>query len=156
PEAVCKECKKPMQLADDAQLYVRLVNEFGAKTIDPQAASLMERRQLHSLRRVGKAPEAIKLVHEEGTLFQLSGTLDGRFRQRRLASGVEGDVVFDLAEIEGLDATGAERWRELLDQLSSATTITLVDVPDVLLPAIAEGRFAVKGAGLYSYQAIFQ
>jgi serine/threonine-protein kinase len=156
PEAQCADCKLPMHIADDAQLYVRLVNEFGAKNIDPEAASLMERRGLHALRKVGKPPEAIKLVHEKVTLFRLSGTLDGRFRQRRLASGVEGDVVFDLADIEGVDAVGAERWRELLGELASATTITLVDVPDVLLPAIAEGRFAVKGSGLYSYQATFQ
>jgi serine/threonine protein kinase len=156
PEAQCGDCKLPMHIADDAQLYTRLVNEFGAKTIDNEAASLMERRGLHALRKVGKPPEAIKLVHEKVTMFRLSGTLDARFRQRRLASGVEGDVVFDLADIEGVDAVGAERWRELLGELSSATTITLVDVPDVLLPAIAEGRFAVKGSGLYSYQATFQ
>ncbi len=155
PEVSCPKCKVPMQLVDDPQTYGRLVNEFGAKTLDAGAASLLERSGLHAVRRVGRPPEATKLVHEQITLFRLSGTLDGRFRQRRLASGVEGDVVFDLGEIEGLDATGAERWRELLAELSGATSITLIDVPDVLLPAIADGRFAVNGAGLYSYQVLF-
>ena len=93
--------------------------------------------------RVGRPPEATKLVHDQITLFRLSGTLDARFKYRRLAAGVEGDVVFDLSEIDGLDATGAERWRELLAELKSAISITLVDVPDVLLPAIAAGTFAV-------------
>ncbi len=155
PEVQCPQCEKPIPLVDDPQLYVRLVNDFGAKSIDPLAASLLDRLGLHAMKKVGRSPEATKLVHDQITLFRLSGTLDGRFRQRRLASGVEGDVVLDLAEVEGLDPVGAERWRELLTELSSANSITLVDVPDVLLPAIANGTFAVGGAGLYSYQAPF-
>jgi eukaryotic-like serine/threonine-protein kinase len=156
PESACPKCKTATQLADDPHTYVRLVNDFGAKSVDPAAASLLERLGLHALRKTGRAPEATKLVHDQITLFRLTGTLDGRFKQRRLASGVEGDVIFDLAEIEGLDAQGAVRWRELLAELGSAVSITLVDVPDVLLPAIADGTFAVNGVGVYSYQAIFQ
>jgi eukaryotic-like serine/threonine-protein kinase len=156
PDATCESCQKPAQLADDPHIYVRLVNEFGAKAIEHHAAVVMERMGLHALRKVGNPPEATKLVHEQITMFRLSGTLDARFKQRRLASGVEGDVIFDLADIEGLDATGAERWRDLLGELGSATSITLVDVPEVLLPAIAGGVFAVSGAGLFSYQATFQ
>ncbi len=156
PEATCADCKLPMQLSDDPQLYVRLVNEFGAKTLEPEAALMLDRTSLHATRKLGRQPEATKLVHGQVTLFRLTGTLDGRFRMRRLAAGVEGDVVFDLGEIEGLDATGAERWRELLGELSSAISVTLVDVPQVVLAAIASGSFTVGGAGLYSYQASFQ
>jgi serine/threonine-protein kinase len=156
PESKCNKCNRPMPLGDDPHTFVRLINEFGAKNVEVGAASLMERLGLHSVRRVGKPPEATKLVHEQITLFRLSGTLDGRFRQKRLASGVEGDVVFDLAEIEGLDAVGAERWRELLSELSAAISITVVDVPEMLLGPIADGVFSMKGVGLYSYQTTFQ
>jgi serine/threonine-protein kinase len=156
PDSQCAKCKKPMPLADDPHTYVRLINEFGAKNVEAGAAGLMERLAIHSVRRVGKPPEATKLVHEQITLFRLSGTLDGRFRQKRLASGVEGDVVFDLSEIEGLDAAGAERWRELLNALSAAISITVVDVPELLLGPIADGVFSMKGVGLYSYQTTFQ
>jgi serine/threonine protein kinase len=150
PTHTCSQCKSTMELAEDPQQYVRLVNTFGAKSVDAPALVTLEKMGLYNVRRTGRSPDATKLVQGEVTLLQLSGTLDDRFRPRRLASGVEGNVVFDLAEVEGVDDQGASSWRLLLYGMSVATSITLVDVPEVLLEPILNGVFHLGSAALYS------
>jgi serine/threonine protein kinase len=141
-----------MELADDPRQYVRLVDTFGAQSIDEAALALLARNRLYEVRRTGRAPEASKLVQGEVTLFQLSGRLDDRFRPRRLAAGVEGNVVFDLGEVEGLDDRGAQSWRQLLDAVAIATSITLVDLPEALLEPVLRGHFYIGGAAIWSFR----
>jgi tRNA A-37 threonylcarbamoyl transferase component Bud32/ABC-type transporter Mla MlaB component len=156
PAATCPVCKEPLQLEDDPAQYFRFGTAYGAKSIDPQAAKLLRQLRLYEVREVGRPPEETKLVHGDVTLFQIVGTLDRRFKPRRLASGVEGWVVFDLAEVDGLDATGAARWKQLLEALTTATAITLVEVPESLLAHVAGGRFSIDHTLLHSARVRFR
>jgi serine/threonine protein kinase len=150
PTVTCEQCGQPMRVADDPQQYVRLVNKFGAKSLDKSVIPLLSRNRLYEVRDERHPPETTKLVHGDITVFQITGVLDHRFRPRRLASGVEGDVVFDLGQVEGMDRDGATLWRELLEALSAATSITLVDVPEVLLPLIEDGTLPLRQAKVSS------
>src|SRR5262249_50284771 len=70
PEVPCPKCGKPCQVADDPRTYARLVTDFGAKTIELAASELLEKLGLHQMKKVGRPPEATKLVHERITLFR--------------------------------------------------------------------------------------
>src|SRR5262249_37071013 len=63
---------------------------------------------------------------------------------------------FDLGEIESVDENGYDRWRQLLSRLTGASSIVLVDIPDPLLPAIAEQRFDIHGATMFSFRGRFR
>ena len=156
PPATCPTCKEPLQLEDDPAQYFRFATSYGAKAIDPGAAKMLKQTRLYEVRETGRPPEETKLVHGEVTLFQITGTLDRRFKPRRLASGVEGHVVFDLAEVEGLDPVGAARWKQLLDALTAATSIVLVEVPEPLLAHVAGGRFSIDRTILHSARVRFR
>jgi serine/threonine-protein kinase len=156
PAASCPVCKEPLQLEDDPAQYFRFGTSYGAKSIDPAAAKALRQLRIYEVRETGRPPEETKLVHGDVTLFQITGTLDRRFKPRRLASGVEGHVVFDLAEVDGLDPTGAARWKQLLEALTAATSIVLVEVPESLLAHVAGGRFSIDRTMLHSARVRFR
>src|SRR5262249_30662745 len=143
PVPTCPRCQATMELNEDPQQYIRLVNTYGAKSLDDAAIPILQRKRLYLPRRVGRPPETTKLVHGDVPLFHLSGTIDRRFRPRRLTAGIEGDVVVDLGEVEGVDDDGAAGWRELIEQLAVARSVTLVDVPEVLLQLICASSLGI-------------
>jgi len=140
----CPVCGGALQLEDAG--YLRFATTYGAKSIDSRARNILAEAGLYHVREEGRPPEEMKLIHGDVTLLCLSGTLDQRFQPRRLASGIEGDVVFDLGQVEGADATGCERWRRLLSQLKNVEQLVLADLPEPLLPFVADGKFTVDGA----------
>jgi serine/threonine protein kinase len=150
PAAICPTCKKPLVLDEDPQQYFRFAKTYGAKSLEPAAAELLRKIGVYEQRHVERPPEELKLIHGDVTLFCLAGTLDSRFRARRLASGVEGYVVFDLRDVEGLDAEGASRWQKLLEELTAAKLIAVVDLPEVLLGPAAAGMFSLKRTVVHS------
>ena len=156
PTAPCPTCGTPMALEDDPQQAFRYVAAYGAKSLAPEATALLAQESLYHPRRVGPAPGETKLVHGDVTLLVLSGTLDQRFRPRRLSSGVEGDVVLDVGGVVAMDATGVERFRQLLTALESARSLTLVDATEPLLRHIASGGLPLGRAALYSTRLTFQ
>lgn len=149
----CNVCGGPLQLEDDPFAYFRFAVTYGAKSIDARALELLAEAGLYRVREEGRPPDAAKLVHGDVTLLTLSGTLDQRFQPRRLASGIEGEVVFDLSAVEAADATGCERWSRLLGQLGNATQIVLVELPPPLWQQAADGRFKIEGTTLHSVRA---
>jgi serine/threonine protein kinase len=150
PPTPCPTCHIPMALEDDPQQAFRYVGLYGAKTLDAETALVLVEEGLYTPRKIGPPPEELKLVHGEVTLLVLSGTLDQRFRPRRLASGVEGEVVLDVGGVVGCDMTGLERFTQLLQSFSGAGAVTLVDVPDALLREINSGTLALGPARLHS------
>ncbi|HVS17871.1 MAG TPA: protein kinase, partial [Planctomycetota bacterium] len=156
PPAPCPSCGTPMALEDDPQQAFRYVAAYGCQKLEPTVAAALDQHGLYTPRRVGPPPEEMKLVHGDVTLLVLSGTLDQRFRPRRLASGVEGEVVLDVGGVGAIDATGAERFRQLLSSLEEAGSVTLVDVPASLLREIAGGGLPLGRAQLYSALLQFQ
>jgi serine/threonine protein kinase len=133
--AICPECKSPLQLEQDPQQFLRFAAQYSAKEIDPAAANILEKSGLFVVRRLGAAPTGTKMVHGEITLLEIAGTLDQRFKPKRLASGIEGHVVLDLAGVENAD--DAQRWNQLLDELAGATSITVVELPQKLVKLFA-------------------
>ena len=156
PTTPCPTCGTPMALEDDPQQAFRYVGAYGAKSLAPETTALLAEQSLYHPRRVGPPPEETKLVHGDVTLLVLSGTLDQRFRPRRLSSGVEGDVVLDVGGVVAIDATGVERFRQLLEALESARSLTLVDATEPLLRHVASGGLPLGRAMLYSTRLTFQ
>ncbi|MEO6954194.1 MAG: protein kinase [Polyangia bacterium] len=156
PTTPCPTCGTPMALEDDPQQAFRYVGSYGAKSLAPETTLLLAQESLYHPRRIGPPPEETKLVHGDVTLLVLSGTLDQRFRPRRLSSGVEGDVVLDLGGVASMDATGVERFRQLLTALESARSLTIVDATEPLLRHIASGGLPLGRATLYSTRLTFQ
>ena len=156
PPAPCPTCGTAMALEDDPQQAFRYVKLYGCQTLDPEVGAALAKDGLYAPRKVGPPPEETKLVHGDVTLLVLSGTIDQRFRPRRLASGVEGEVVLDTGGVVGVDATGAERFSQLLSSLAEAGSVTLVDVPAPLLREIAGGALPLGRAQLASVLLAFQ
>jgi serine/threonine-protein kinase len=150
PAAPCPNCGTPMALEEDPQQAFRYVKVYGAQAIEPEVAAALAKEGLYTPRKVGPPPEEMKLVHGDVTLLVLTGTLDQRFRPRRLAAGVEGEVVLDTGGVGAVDATGAERFRQLMNSLEEGGKVTLVDLPAPLLREVANGGMTLGRANLVS------
>ena len=156
PSTPCPSCGTPMALEDDPHQAFRYVKVYGAKALEGEVAAQLAQDGLYTPRKIGPPPEEMKLIHGDVTLLVLQGTIDQRFRPRRLASGVEGEIVLDVSGVGGIDATGAERLRQLLASLEEAGTVTIVDAPAPLLREIAGGALPLGRARLHSALLTFQ
>ena len=156
PSSPCPTCSSPMALEDDPQQAFRYVSSYGCKAIDTEVVGLLAKEGLYTPRKIGPPPEEMKLIHGDVTLLVLSGTLDQRFRPRRLAAGVEGAVVLDTGGVGSADATGIERFRQLLTALEGAASVTLIDLPESLLREVASGGLPLGKARLHSALVTFQ
>ncbi len=156
PTALCPGCGSAMALEDDPQQAFRYVAGYACKLLDEDVAAALAKEGLYAPRKIGPPPEEMKLVHGEVTLLVLSGTLDQRFRPRRLAAGVEGEVLLDLGGVLSIDATGVERFRQLLSSLENQGSVTLIDVPESILREVASGNLPLGRARLTSVLMSFQ
>ena len=156
PPAPCPTCGTAMALEEDPQQAFRYVASYGAKTLSGEVVALLAQEKLYVPSRIGPPPEEMKLIHGEVTLLVLSGTLDQRFRPRRLSAGVEGEVVLDVGGVAGIDATGVERFSNLVTSLGESGSVTLVDVTEPILREIASGALPLGRARVASGSLHFQ
>lgn len=122
----CPTCGTEMEGESD---YLRFAPRHAAKSLNKAAARLLGLLGVYS----GHASEARslevqKLVEGSVTLIKISGSIDPKFRSKRLLEGVEGTVVV-LLDAATVADDGIHAWNEFLSSLSAqASEAVLVDL----------------------------
>jgi eukaryotic-like serine/threonine-protein kinase len=142
PSSGCRRCGHALTFDEPPETYFSFVDRCAATTISTDAAVVLEEHDLYRApTTVNERPPTIsKLVHGPVTFFRIAGTMGNKFRARPLRLGIEGEVVIDLEDVEHFAAD--DEWSDLLDELTRrAVSLTLVDIGEPILRAVADGQF---------------
>lgn len=92
-----------------------------------------------------------KEIEGAGTVFRVTGLIDGGFPSRSVVRGAEGRIVLDLSETHGLGDEGVERWNEMMAGLrSEGCEISVVGATPPMLRAFADNPVLIAGATVES------
>lgn len=134
PEFECPSCSTPMQFADSAEEYFSYVNQHPVQGLDPVIT-----RYLASLGSPRAADQAnpVKIVQDDLTYFRMGGAIRKDLSVRRLASGLEGKVIYDFASVAEVDPAGVPKLVEVLKQAAAGATVVLWRLPPQVVKALA-------------------
>jgi serine/threonine protein kinase len=112
PPLQCARCRVDAELEDVPEIYFHYVSEQPLPQPPREATQIIQgigtRRARETVMGVTKE------INEKLTIFRLRGIIDEKASFRRLAEGVEGIVLVDLAGVEELRGVGVERFLEFL------------------------------------------
>ncbi|MSP61257.1 MAG: hypothetical protein EXR72_13110 [Myxococcales bacterium] len=118
PERACAACGHPEHFDEDPSTffsYLRQQPDFALP--DDVQAFLAARLQF-----VASVPRRKlridKLIDQRTTWVRLAGDLDASFPSEKLAEGLEGEAIFDLAGLGTIDEAGMAAWRRLLQSVT--------------------------------------
>jgi serine/threonine protein kinase len=136
PPLQCARCRIDSELDDLPEIYFMYVASRPRPAPPEQAAALLEgltprrtREQMMSVR---------KELSERMTMFRLAGIIDDNASFRRLAEGVEGPVLLDLAEVSDIRGAGVLRLLEFLAKTNC--DIHVANAPLRMLERLFEDR----------------
>ena len=141
-QAGCGRCGHDLTFDEPPETYFSFVDRCAATTINADAAGVLDEHGIYRApTTVNERPPTIaKLVHGAVTYFRIAGTMGNKFRARPLRLGIEGEVVIDLGDVEHFAAE--DEWSDLLDEVTRrAASLTLVDIGEPILRAVAAGQF---------------
>jgi anti-anti-sigma regulatory factor len=121
PEMACPSCGNPEYFDEDAATFFSFLNSQPAFEVDPQLGTFLGARMNYALFEGTRHLRADKTISGRMTYVHLAGDLDGSFPREKLAEGLEGDVIFDLADIGKIDPAGAAEWRNLMREIAAPT-----------------------------------
>ncbi len=148
PEQPCESCGNPSYFDEDPASYFSFVAQQPGFELDPGVAAFLSSKLSYEVEGGARRFRAEKQVEGRATYLRLSGDLDGTFPADKVAEGLEGTLVVDLAGTGKIDPAGAAAWRAFLVQVSATCErIWLVSCPPVFLERLARaedlGRAAV-------------
>lgn len=147
PPVQCARCGVEAEFDEVPELYFKYVLSAPTPRPPPAASAVIGEGEAVAAAR-GRRFEMKKDVFESLTAFWLSGYLDERNYFKRAADGVDGPVVLEIGDLEGISdaaSSGFTRFLEKLDGKSmlARVPVTLIDSLVPLLRGRKAGRASV-------------
>jgi hypothetical protein len=138
---------------DEPHSYLYYLASQPAFEVDPKVATFLAGRTNYTIPDGMRKTRIEKKVHDRFTFISLSGDLGEDLPIRKIAEGLEGDIVFDLAGVGQVSPTGYEQWGQLLGTIAPSTErIIIVGLPAMVLEGMSRDRdLAEKGQVLSLY-----
>jgi serine/threonine protein kinase len=133
PEHHCPVCAGALEFADMPAEFFDYVRNQNLTEIDPSVARYI--RSLLPVETV-ESGNLVKVVQDDITYFRLSGPIKADLNVRRLSSGLEGRVVFDLGSVSAVEPGGAPKLSDVIDRAVASAQVTLWRVPPPVLLAL--------------------
>lgn len=133
PEHSCPVCAGPLEFADMPAEFFDYVRNQNLTEVDSTVARYV--RSLLPLEAV-ESGNLVKVVQDDITYFRLSGPIKSDLNVRRLSSGLEGRVVFDLGSVSAVEPGGAPKLSDVIDRAVASAQVTLWRVPPPVLLAL--------------------
>jgi anti-anti-sigma regulatory factor len=114
PEQPCETCGNPEYLDEDPATFFSYLAKQPEVEIDPEIASFLSAKLGYSVTEAPRRLQIEKHVDGRSTYLKLSGNLDGSFPREKIAEGLEGTIVIDVAGVGAIDPAGAAEWRGLI------------------------------------------
>ncbi len=118
PQRACGACGEQQYFNEDPVTFLSYLAGQERFELPNDVAAFVSTRLAYGVGDGGRKLKIDKLVDGRITLLRLHGDLDGHFPKDKLAEGLEGVVVIDVAQVGAIDPAGAAGWRGLVQQVT--------------------------------------
>jgi anti-anti-sigma regulatory factor len=133
-ERPCDKCGEPQYFDEDPTTYFSYIVSQGSFELDSDVAAFLSSKLNYAVSDASRKLKVDKIIEGRSTYLKLAGDLDGSFPREKLAEGLEGIVIMDVAGVGKIEPAGAAEWRGFLQMVTpSADSIFLLGVPPVFL-----------------------
>ena len=141
---------------DDPDVFLSFIAEQPEFELDPKIATFLATRTRYTMPEGLRRIRVEKKVHDRFTFLGLSGDLGEEFPTQKIAEGLEGDIVFDLAAVGRVSEGGQERWGDLLATIAPVTErIIILGLPAMMLETLSRERDLADKAQVLSVYLAF-
>jgi len=134
PEQLCPTCARPQFFDEDPSSFFSTVAQQPQFDLAQGVPEFLAAKLNYNIAGGNRRLQIDKYIEGSFTFLRFSGNLDGAFSSEKVAEGLEGSVVVDVAGLGGVDIAGAAEWRNFVTLArKGATRIYLLDCPPVLL-----------------------
>jgi len=138
PERPCESCGNPAYFDEDPATFFSYLAGQPAFELEPEIAAFLATKLSYTVADGARRLRAEKHIEGRMTHLRLAGDLDATFPTTKVAEGLEGVVVVDLAGVGKIDPAGAAAWRGFLQVVpSTCEAIWLVACPPIFLERLA-------------------
>ncbi|MBV8757464.1 MAG: hypothetical protein JO257_09325, partial [Deltaproteobacteria bacterium] len=137
-ERPCPSCKEAMYFDEDGSTYFSYILGQGAFELDYDVVSFLATKLDYRIGRIDQKVHVDKIIDGRNTYLRLGGDLDSTFPRDKLAEGLEGTVIIDVANVPRVEPAGAAEWRTFVQQVTPLVEqLLLVGVQPVFLEKLA-------------------
>lgn len=144
PAHTCPVCRSPLQFADLPSEFFDYARHQRLAQLDPSVTRYLRTLSPTPLPEKDESGANIKLVHEDVTYFRLASRLSVDLNARRLASGLEGRVVYDFGSVAAVDASAGPKLIQIFETAAQNAKVFLWRVPPSVLQSLAQTGKPVK------------
>ena len=129
-ERPCPACRESMYFDEDGSTYFSYLLGQGAFELDPAIVQFLATKLDYRIGTIDAKVRVDKLIEGRITYLRLAGDLNNTFPREKLAEGIEGLVVVDVAGVTRVEPAGAAEWRSFVQQVSPLVEqLLIVGVP---------------------------
>jgi len=130
----CGQCGELQYFNEDPITYFSYLAGQDKFELDADVANFLAAKLSYAVSDSARKLRVDKIIEGRTTFIRLGGDLDKSFPRDKLAEGLEGVVIFDVASVGKIEPAGAAEWRGLIQQITPlAESLFLVAVPPAFL-----------------------
>lgn len=129
-QRACASCGEMQYFNEDPITYFSYLAGQDKYELDPDIASFLASKLSYAIADSARKLRVDKTIEGRVTFIKLAGDLDKTFPRDKLAEGLEGAIVVDVAGVGKIEPAGAAEWRSLVQQVTPLVeAIYLTAVP---------------------------
>jgi len=113
-ERPCPTCKESMYFDEDGTTYFSYMLGQGPVELDPFVVSFLSAKLDYRVGTIDAKLHVDKIIEGRLTYLRLTGDLNNSFPREKLAEGLEGTAIVDLAAVPRVEPAGAAEWRSFV------------------------------------------
>jgi anti-anti-sigma regulatory factor len=134
PQRPCPQCGEGQYFDEDPATFFAYIIGQDKFELDAQVAAFLSAKLNYTVSEASRKLRVDKLIEARATFLRLAGDLDASFPREKLAEGLEGTVIVDVAGVGRIEPAGAAEWRGFLQMVTpGADAIYLLTVPPAFL-----------------------
>lgn len=114
----CPTCKDAMYFDEDPTSFFSYLLSQERIELTPEMETFLAARLNYAVSDVARKLRLDKLIEGRTTYVRFAGDLDASFPREKLADGLEGPVILDVAGIGRIEPAGAAEWRGLIQMVT--------------------------------------
>lgn len=130
----CATCGEPQYFDEDATTYFSYVVGQQPFELDAEVAAFLSAKLNYAVSEASRKLRVDKVIEGRSTYLRLAGDLDAGFPREKLAEGLEGLVIVDVAGLGRIEPAGAAEWRGFLQMVTpGCDALLLLGAPPTFL-----------------------
>ncbi len=117
-ERPCPSCRESMYFDEDGSTFFSFVLGQGTFQLDADVVAFLAAKLDYRIGTLESKLHVDKIIEGRVTYLRLAGDLNNTFPRDKLAEGLEGIVIVDVAASARVEPAGAAEWRSFVQQVT--------------------------------------